>query len=183
MDERRENNCFSVIRENRCTGCGNCSRVCHKHCLNMTKDRAGFSVSEITDAEACVNCGACKAVCPEFSSPFLTSSLKPLPKCYASWHKDPDIVRESSSGGVFSAFSQYIIDHGGWVAGVVMENNSARYVISNRHEDLSLMRGSKYIPADFFPVVDELIQKLRSGDTVLAVLLPCASKGSLEWLW
>ena len=141
----------------------------------MTKDNAGFSVSEITDAEACVNCGACKAVCPELSSPLLTSPLKPLPKCYASWHKDPDIVRESSSGGVFSAFSQYIIDHGGWVAGVVMENNSARYVISNRHEDLSLMRGSKYIPADFFPAVDELIQKLRSGDTVLAVLLPCAA--------
>ena len=174
MGERKDNSCFSVIQEKRCTGCGNCSRICPKHCLIMAKDKAGFTVSKIADSDACLNCGACKAVCPELSAR-QALPVKSLPKCYAAWHKDADIVRKSSSGGVFTAFASYVIDHGGWVAGVVMENNAAKYIISNRHEDLSLMRGSKYIPADFFPVMDELIQKLRSGDTVLAVLLPCAA--------
>ena len=91
MGERRENSCFPVILEKRCTGCGNCSRVCPKHCLIMAKDKAGFTVSKIVDPDACLNCGACKAVCPELSSR-QALSVKSLPKCYAAWHKDADIV-------------------------------------------------------------------------------------------
>lgn len=51
---------FPVIDISRCTMCGDCSKACVVHALEVDK-----SGRVIVEPSYCVNCGACAAMCPE----------------------------------------------------------------------------------------------------------------------
>ena len=57
------------ILANRCKGCAFCVEYCPRQVLEMspTFNRKGYHPPEIVDIQACVNCGLCEMICPEFA--------------------------------------------------------------------------------------------------------------------
>ncbi|MDO4567813.1 MAG: ferredoxin family protein [Clostridia bacterium] len=57
-----------IINEDRCKGCGLCSRACPQHIVALSKTKLnakGYRPAEIMDIEACVGCAACARTCPD----------------------------------------------------------------------------------------------------------------------
>ena len=52
------NGAYLTVDEARCTGCGECSRVCNADAFRIIANKA------VLDAGKCVECGKCIEVCP-----------------------------------------------------------------------------------------------------------------------
>jgi NAD-dependent dihydropyrimidine dehydrogenase PreA subunit len=50
------------LDQDKCTGCGMCTKVCPHAVLTRSDDKKTVS---ITDRDACMECGACSMNCPE----------------------------------------------------------------------------------------------------------------------
>lgn len=101
-----------------CCGCNACVQRCPKQCISMYEDEEGFLYPQV-DKLTCVECGLCEKVCPVINQ---SKPRKPL-KVYAAYNKDEIIRKESSSGGVFTAIAEQIIDKGGVVFGARFDEN------------------------------------------------------------
>ena len=57
------------ILADRCKGCAFCVEYCPRQVLEMSREfnRKGYHPPEIVDSQACVNCGLCEMICPEFA--------------------------------------------------------------------------------------------------------------------
>ena len=125
-----------------CCGCWACENICPKHCVVMKEDNEGFRYPEV-DVEVCIECGLCEAVCPILHKP-----IKEHEKTigYVIQHKDNNIRRDSTSGGFFSAISDYVLNQNGYVFGAIY--NKKMEVVhygTNKKEEIQLFRGSKYV--------------------------------------
>jgi 2-oxoglutarate ferredoxin oxidoreductase subunit delta len=58
-----------VIIADRCKGCGFCVEYCPLDILAMSDgfNRKGYHPPEVGLSGACVNCGLCEMICPEFA--------------------------------------------------------------------------------------------------------------------
>ncbi len=99
---------------------------------------------------------------------------------YYGWNKDAEQLKQSASGGGTSIIAESIIQQGGVVFGVAYASDfkSAGYVCAETVDDLSQMKGSKYIYSGMgmlngVSVYDEIEAKLRSGKPVLVTGLGC----------
>lgn len=161
-----------------CTGCGACSSICPVGAIQMEQSREGFLVYHI-DERKCVDCGMCAQKCPVLNTRYKNSES---PRCYAVWAED-DIRAISSSGGVFSVLAEYILGEGGYVCGVVHnEDFSAKHVVSNEPDVIGKMRGSKYVQSNINHSYDEIKNVLEKGKTVLFTGMPCQVAGLYAFL-
>jgi len=57
------------ILVDRCKGCAFCVEYCPRQVLEMSEtfNRKGYHPPAIIDEQACVNCGLCEMICPEFA--------------------------------------------------------------------------------------------------------------------
>lgn len=69
-------------------------------------------------------------------------------KTYAVKNKDNEIRLKSSSGGVFTALAESIIDMGGIVIGAGWNGLNVEHIAIDDKDDLSKLRGSKYVVSD-----------------------------------
>ena len=46
-----------------CTGCGSCSMICPRHCIDMSEDEEGFLFPNV-NSQKCISCGLCEQSCP-----------------------------------------------------------------------------------------------------------------------
>ena len=60
---------YLYLLEDVCKGCGFCYTFCPKGVLAQAEhfNAKGYHPPEVVDAEACVMCRFCEAVCPEFA--------------------------------------------------------------------------------------------------------------------
>ncbi len=164
---------------NKCNGCSACANVCPKNCVTMKADDLGFLYPQI-DNELCINCGICEKTCPVFNKTVMES----LPKTYALKNKDTDIVYKSSSGGAFTAISEEIIRNGGVVFGVAFSEDfkSVRHIAVENSNDLSLLRGSKYVQSEIGDSYFKAKEYLKNGRQVFFTGTPCQIEGLLSYL-
>lgn len=160
---------IQITDKKRCCGCSACATRCPRHCITMNVDAEGFFYPEVNEAE-CIQCGLCEKACP-----FIEQNEPRYPlSVYAAKNKDEETVRQSSSGGVFTALAEQVISKGGVVFGVRFDKSwQAVFDHTDDIEGLSAFRGSKYVQANVGNAFAEARDFLKAGRQVLFSGTPC----------
>lgn len=161
-----------------CCGCSACEEKCPTKAISMKEDDEGF-LYPIIDNEKCVNCGLCARVCRSINP---VKEEKKEQFGYIVQHKDEKILKESTSGGAFTAFATQIIKEGGVVFGAILDNKRVYHAAVDNINDLSKFRSSKYAQSDInhsFVFVEKYLNEDRK---VLFSGTACQIEGLLSYL-
>ncbi len=159
--------------DSRCTGCTACAYVCPTKAISIGSNEEGFEVP-IRNIEKCNNCGKCEKVCQVFH---LRKSNVFDQKYYAVKNSDA-IRRLSSSGGCFTAISDYVLKQSGIVCAASLNNNfTIQHVFANNDEQRNCMRGTFYVQSHLGDCFDKIEKYLKNGKLVFFVGTPCQVKG------
>jgi coenzyme F420-reducing hydrogenase beta subunit len=141
---------IEIDGDQECCGCAACVAVCPQSCIAMTASREGFLYPEV-DPTHCTGCGLCVESCPWMNQPRIANAFSP-PRVYAAWHLNDETRRLSSSGGVFTAIADAILQQGGGVAGAALDTDMVcRHVLVEDSKNLDRLRGSKYVQSEMAP--------------------------------
>ena len=177
-EKKEEQNNVNSVDRMKCTGCGACYNICPKNAIEMTVDEKGF-LTPIVDGDKCISCQLCRKICPSISG---EKYLKNNKKCYALMAQD-DVREVSSSGGAFTLLAEEVIRRGGVVYGATWTSEyNAEHVMIDKREDISLLRGSKYVQSNTLNTFKEVRGWLEKSRTVLYVGTPCQINGLLSYL-
>ena len=170
---------ISIKDKRKCCGCWACKNVCPKQCITMEEDKEGFCYPNVNISN-CINCGLCEKVCPII----LKKELSPFDqKAFVVQNKDPNVLRESTSGGFFSAIANYVLSKGGVVIGCHLnEEFEAEHFIVDSSENLSQFRNSKYVQSIIGDTFQQAKALLKEGRLVLFSGTPCQLEGLLDYL-
>lgn len=164
--------------EKLCCGCRACEQICPKQAISMQSNREAFLYPDLQET-LCVNCGLCEDVCPMINRP----EGKRFSATYAVQHKDEDILKLSSSGGVFRLLSDEVIRNGGYVVGCVWNEYYQPVLrIANSLNELIPMQGSKYLSSDTNSVYSQVKCLLEKCEMVFFTGTPCQCAGLLNFL-
>ena len=164
---------INILDKKECNGCCVCVDVCPVGAIRIVTDSEGFWYPDI-DRQKCTDCSLCDNVCPEIQSESVILRVGEEPVCYAARHKDVDIRKDSTSGGVFSAFADAVFGEGGSVAGAVYrEDFSVQHIVSSDSKDMNRLRSSKYLQSNCVGLYTEIKERLNAGGNVLACGCPC----------
>jgi len=170
---------MEICKQEYCTACEACRSVCPSSAINMKIDIKGF-LYPVIDEKKCIHCDLCKKTCPvNLKNADYTAEKR----IYAAWLKDKKVRKESSSGGAFSAFSDYIINKDGVVFGARWEEDFSviiDYCIDKK--ELHKFRGSKYVQARIEDSFIKAKNFLNSGKYVLFTGTPCQIDGLKKYL-
>lgn len=153
-----------------CTGCSVCADVCAKSAIKIVKHADGFRFPSINNS-LCVKCGLCSKVCPVINPP--NGILEPK-KTYAMKTLDEQLLKISSSGGIFGMLAKQVLFSGGIVFGcLVDENLKIKHSYVTDIKELPKLYGSKYVQSDTFGIFKSAKKFLDEGKTVLFSGTPC----------
>lgn len=143
----------------------------------MVEDPEGFKYPHVNE-DRCISCGLCVKTCPVIAREKETITLNNISTAYAMKHKDETILENSTSGGIFTALSDKILDMGGVIYGAAFdENMEVRHIRAVDSEDRDKMRGSKYVQSDIEGIFSLIKQDLLNGKYVLFSGTPCQIEG------
>lgn len=165
----------------KCCACAACATACPKQAITMKKSEDGFVYPEI-DSGKCIDCSLCKKVCN-----FQNSSLKNrVLKAYAAVSSDKDLMKRSTSGGIFASIAKGILAEGGAVYGCAYEKENGRpvpkHIRINDSSALVKLQGTKYVRSDTEGVFNKVKTDLDNGITVLFSGTPCQVDGLYGYL-
>ena len=162
-----------------CSGCEACANICPKNAIEMIRYGEGFAYPTI-NPKLCIKCGRCDATCPALN--FKKKIPTALPATFAAICTDDKIRRHSSSGGIFSALSEIVLQNGGVVFGAAFDKNWRVIHTSARNfDELENLRGSKYVQSKIGNVYRQVRYALNSKP-VLFSGTPCQCAGLKHFL-
>lgn len=163
-----------------CCGCRACEQVCPKQAIRIEPDKEGFLYPYV-NSELCVQCGCCISVCA-FSQFQGSTSVRPLQTLIAK-HQVDEIREHSRSGGVFVAISDRVLEMGGVVYGVSLDEKfQAVHTRAETREKRDTFCGSKYVQSDTGHTFAQVLEDLRDGRTVLFSGTGCQVDGLKHYL-
>ena len=170
---------MEICPHNECTGCYACVSACKHDCIKMEEDELGANHPSV-DENKCVNCGACRKVCPNNVS----FDFKYPSACYASWITDKEKRRICASGGIGTTMSEYVIRNGGVVFGSRYNESLVPIMtFTERLEELEHFKGSRYVQSlvgnDTYKQVKNFLLDDRQ---VLFIGTPCQIAGLKSFL-
>ena len=163
---------------NDCVGCHACSNICPENCISMIADKDGFLFPKV-DYDLCISCEQCVDVCPILK----VKEIDNKPSAYACINKDDLVRSESSSGGVFTLVAEYVLDNKGYVFGASFNDEfELEHVHINTKDQLSRLRGSKYLQSKIGNSYNNVKTFLDSNKLVLFTGTPCQIAGLKSYL-
>ena len=157
-----------------CSGCEACMNICPKNCISMQKDEYDLYYPKV-NIEECINCGLCEKVCPILNKKDMNYDNS---KVFGMYNKDKDILKKSSSGGVFYSLAKEIINKGGVVYGVDFDLQFKR---AKELKELEPLLKSKYLQAKNLPY-KKILEDLNKGLLVLVSGTPCQIAGIRNYI-
>ena len=151
-----------------CSGCFLCEILCPKQCISKMKNNNGFFTPVVSEAR-CVECGLCLNVCPCTQK----TGNKPI-KIFGARNKNSEVLKKSTSGGAFTAVSDWVVSNNGIVFGAVFNDDfDVVHTYATNFEQRDKMRGAKYVKSDITEVYSRLEKFLSKGLNVLFCGTPC----------
>lgn len=170
---------ITITKKQDCCGCTACSNVCSKNAIKMVADAEGFLYPKI-NADLCNNCGLCEKVCPIINKVNETVTKQ---HGYVVQNKDSKVLKESTSGGAFTAIAEYVIKKGGIVFGAAFDNDfRVIHTSAESVSDLRKFRNSKYVQSDPNDTFRQVRSILKTGRLVCYSGTPCQIEGLKSFL-
>jgi len=105
---------------------------------------------------------------------------------YIIQSKDSNLIKKSSSGGVFAELARYVLSKGGVVFGCAMERVEegfdVKHIYIENEKDLYKLQGSKYVQSNLGNTIKEAKEFLDEGRLVLFSGTPCHIAGLKAYL-
>jgi coenzyme F420-reducing hydrogenase beta subunit len=162
-------------KKENCCGCSACLNICPRSAISMEADIEGFLYPKI-DKEKCIDCHLCLQICPLIHSENLKN--KEADNFYLMKHKDISVLKNSTSGGAFTAISDLFLAEGGYVCGVDFDDTfNVVHKITNTKEGRNRFRFSKYVQTDISAIYSEIKKLLQTDKKILFTGTPCQCAG------
>ncbi|MBE7038973.1 MAG: 4Fe-4S dicluster domain-containing protein [Ruminococcaceae bacterium] len=169
---------INIVESKNCCGCTSCASICPKGAISMQPDKEGF-LYPVVDKDLCVDCNLCDKACAFTKE---NENNKPL-FTYAVRHNSAEVLERSSSGGMFTAMSDYVLDKCGVVYGASFDDNFViRHTRAESKEQRNAMCGSKYVQSDIRGIFSSIKNDLNDGRLVLFTGTPCQADGLKKFL-
>lgn len=164
-----------------CSGCTACMNSCPVNAITMVADREGFKYPTINES-ICNECDLCKKICPFHEGDAGDTNLH-IPTVYAARHANYDIRLASSSGGMFTALSDYILNKNGVVYGAAFDSEfRVCHQKAETTKERDKFRGSKYVQSDLGNIFTDVKTELDRKRDVLFTGTPCQIAGLKAYL-
>lgn len=162
------------VKKKNCVGCKACGDICPKKAISFYTDEEGFWYPLI-DQDKCIKCGACDRVCPALKIHRSDEDYRKRPKTYMTYYKDKTVRYNSTSGGMYYALAEGILERGGYIAGCVYNEDysGAYHLVSGEKQDLKRIMRSKYFQSDTDGIFVQVKTLLETGKIVLFCGAPC----------
>lgn len=168
-------------KEELCYGCEACSNICPKSAITMIEGYDGF-LYPVIDEDKCINCRMCDKACLVLNKKESEKNLTER-EALAVYNNNEFIRRESSSGGLFTALANYIIEQDGVVFGAAFnESIEVVHTLADNTNGIESMRGSKYVQSRLGSTYSEVRKKLKEKRKVLFTGTPCQVAGLYNYL-
>lgn len=161
---------FENNEKESCCGCGLCANSCPVKAITMERDDKGFLYPSINE-DSCIKCGLCRKKCA-----FVRVSVPPRQRLesYVCAANDEKVLRESSSGGIFTVITDIVLDAGG-VVFASQYTDDFRVVVTKAYnsEERKKMLKAKYVQSELVTALQDIKTELESGRTVSFTGTPC----------
>ena len=169
-----------ALNKKHCTGCRMCEQICPVSAIKMIENSEGF-IEPYLDKAKCIDCGLCANRCPQLNN-VKYNKLNKI-KTYAAKNKNVSEQKASSSGGIFSAIANYILENNGVVYGSAFNKEIVvEHIRIVNKEELNKLRGSKYVQSNTKHTFKEVKADLESHKMVLYSGTPCQIAGLKAFL-
>jgi len=135
----------------------------------MIEGKLGHFYPNVNE-NACIKCNICRKKCPEndITAGFYSQIA------YAAWTKNKEDYLLSTSGGVATALSKYVINKGGVVYGcTVLQNITVEHIRIDKIEDLYKLQGSKYVQSSIIKALPLIKKDISEKRITLFIGTPC----------
>jgi len=161
---------MEICAKDLCCGCMACMNACPSGAINKYIDDEGFWFPVVDDA-VCTGCNLCYGVCPIHNERKNDTFEK---KVFASNSLSSQTLFESSSGGLFTEISKFILSKNGVVYGAMFDEHfNVIHSSASSENDINKFRGSKYVQSDLKNVFQDIKHLLEDGRIVLFGGTPC----------
>lgn len=157
----------TVCKEDHCAGCMACVDICSKGAIQVVDSVTVYNA--VIDEDKCINCGACQRVCQENHPPVAAGPIV----WKEGWACEQGVREKSSSGGLATAIEKAFIKNGGTVCSCALEDGDFRFSFAQTDSDVEKFTGSKYVKSNPRGIYKKIHGKLKQGEKVLFVGLPC----------
>jgi coenzyme F420 hydrogenase subunit beta len=152
-------NIGEVVEKGLCVGCGVCAIVCHSKAIRIIRDETKGVYSPVVVKERCDKCGLCLTVCfgikpyemQLIKNNWEDSLVGAFLNCYVGHACDNKVRYYSSSGGIVTALSLFLLENG-IVDGILATRMSGKNplvpdpFIARTRSEVLLAAKSKYCP-------------------------------------
>lgn len=157
----------TVCEKDRCTGCMACIDRCPKAAITIQDSLTAYNA--VIDLQKCVHCGMCHDICQN-NHPL---ELKQPEKWLQGWAKPEQVRVRSSSGGAAAALARGFIQQGGVVCSCALSEGKFGFQFAKTADETVKFAGSKYVKSNPAGVYRQIEHKLKEGQKVLFIGLPC----------
>lgn len=137
----------------------------------MKEDKYGFNYPVINQKK-CINCRLCQKECA-----YNDNDTNKVKESYAAVNQEKDVLKKSTSGGIFGAIAEEFLANGDCVCGaeMIFKNSHAtvKHMIIEQKKDLNKLQGSKYVQSNMEDIFKNIKSKLKEGKKVLFSGTPC----------